>query len=202
VAAKKSDKSGRKLNAKAIWLVLANAIFVFLILVGLIIAASLLPIKNNFKIYAVMSGSMESTISTGSAVIVKPQLMYQKGDVITFLPINAKSKKESITHRIESVIDENGLIYFRTKGDANENVDEQPIPSDRVIGKVLFSIAIIGYVVGYIKTLPGLVLIIIIPATIIIYEEVKKLKSEAKKIIEKRKAKGEGKKSLRKIKTK
>lgn len=46
-----------------------------------------------------------------------------------------------------------------------------------------------GYVFGYVKTPIGLIFIIVIPATIIIYEELRKIRHETKQIIKRRKEK-------------
>jgi signal peptidase len=167
-----------------------NTILVILIIIGCLIGFSLLPIKKNYKIYFVTSGSMEPTISTGSMVVSKPQDSYRVDDIITFKNIGSQKPSDVTTHRI-SKIDQlgNGEVRYITKGDANNTEDGGSLPPDQIIGKELFSVPLIGYLVGYAKTLPGLILIIIIPATIIVFEEVKKIKNEAKEIIRRRKNK-------------
>jgi len=139
-----------------------------------------------------MSGSMAPTISTGSVVVVKPigLLQYKVGDIVTFKSPDDRAIKDNITHRIYKIEEEDGTRYFVTKGDANDTPDVDLVKPEKLVGKAYFSIPLLGYLFGYIKTLPGLVLLIIVPATIIIYEEVRKLKAEAKKIIERRRVKG------------
>ena len=172
-----------------------NVILGILIVIGLLLAFSLLPIKGNFKVMNVMSGSMEPQIKVGSSIVVKPSKEYRVGDVISFNPPNVKSDKESITHRIVRINGKPWSEIYYTKGDANSNEDSKAVYGDQIIGKVIFSVPYLGYLLVYIKTLPGLLLIIIIPATIIIYEEIKKIKKEAKTIIKNRKnKKGEGSK--------
>ena len=133
---------------------------------------SVLPIQGMYRLYTVQSGSMEPKLQTGSLVVVKPAAAYVVGDIITFS--DSANSKNTTTHRIVGM---NGTSFL-TKGDANDSVDMNSVPETNVIGKVLFHIPYIGYPVGYAKTLPGLIILIVIPSTIIIWEELKKLKKE------------------------
>lgn len=134
-----------------------------------------------------MSGSMEPTLKTGSVVFSMPAKNYYQGDIITFYSIS--NKKETTTHRIINIIDENGSKIFQTKGDSNNATDIDKVMLANVIGKEFFTIPYIGYVLRYIKTLPGLLILIIIPSTIIIYEESKKIHQEAKQMLKNKKNK-------------
>ncbi len=184
---KENNKKEVKISYKKIWNIFGNTILILLILIGVLIGYSLLPIKNNYKIYSVMSGSMAPTIPTGGLVLVKPLTEYKISDIITYKQLGSTRKNDTVTHRIvEQKKEDNGTSYFVTKGDANNAPDEEKVTADLIIGKTIFSIALLGYIIGYIKTLPGLILIILIPAVIIIYEEVKKIHREAKQIIAKK----------------
>lgn len=176
-----------------IWRWLANIILVFLMLVGILIVVTFLPIKNNYKIYAVKSGSMSPTIKVGSLIVVQPTNEYKAGDIISFHSEMLKNDADVITHRISSVEAKNNLTLYTTKGDANEASDTKQIIKDQIIGKYRFKIPLIGYLLSFIKTATGLILIIIIPGTIIIYEEFNKIKKETKEIIKKRKLNKEAK---------
>ncbi|MEI8061389.1 MAG: signal peptidase I [Candidatus Berkelbacteria bacterium] len=162
--------------------VIGNAALALLIIVGVFVAVALIPFKNNYKLLAVTSGSMEPAISVGSLAVVKPVGEYKVGDIITFKSIGASSDKESTTHRIQSITEKSGSKIYLTKGDANTAVDVRTVSENQIVGKYRFSIALLGYLLKYLKTLPGLILIIVIPATIIIYEEAKKIAREAKEI--------------------
>jgi signal peptidase len=174
--------------------IIANILFVLLILIGLFVAVTLLPIKNNIKIYAVHSGSMTPALPVGSLVIVQPVSNYKVDDIVTFLPSTAAKKSDTVTHRIVSKVESGRSIYFLTKGDANDDNDQGQISESQIKGKVITKVSYLGYIAGYLKTLPGLLLIIIIPATIIVYEEINKIKRELATIRKKRKeAKNENK---------
>jgi len=131
------------------------------------------------KLLTVQSGSMEPAIKMGSVVFVKSQDNYQKGGIITFK--NSNNPKETTTHRIIDIKKENNLIQYQTRGDANNAPDSQWADNSLVVGKVKFAIPYIGYPIGFARTLPGLIILIIIPATIIIYDEILNIRKEIKK---------------------
>jgi len=185
---------------KKVLKIIENIVFAILLLVALLVLISLLPIKNNYKLYSVMSGSMEPTIGVGSMIISQPVSNYHVDNIITYQ--NLESTNQTTTHRIVEITEEDGATRYYTKGDANDGIDGNYITDDKIIGKYLFNIPYLGYLIGYIKTLPGLVLIIIIPATIIIYEEVKKIKKEGKKILKNKKATKDGKNNNKRVKNK
>ena len=171
-------------NIHKIWFTLINIVLAVIIIVGIFLLVSFLPIKNNFKILAVTSGSMEPAISVGSVVVVQPSNIYRVGDIISYN--SGIDKKDNTTHRIVEVKGGNGSRMFVTKGDANENNDAKETPVSKILGKKVFQVPLLGYFLIYIKTLPGLILIIVIPATIIIYDEATKIKNETKAMIKKR----------------
>lgn len=178
-----AEKKQKSSVLKTILTIIGNAILIFLILVGALIAFSMLPIKNNYQVLTVMSGSMAPTIPTGSVIVIKPAVDYQVDDIITFKTPGSSKKNDFTTHRIVEIQEVDNATIFVTKGDANEESDREFVGEDAVIGKELFAVSLIGYLIGYIKTLPGLVLIIIVPAAIIVYEEVRKIHREAKAIL-------------------
>jgi signal peptidase len=171
---------------KKILNIIGNILLGILLVIGLSLLVSLLPIKNNYKIYAVLSGSMQPAIKTGSVVLVRPESSYKIGDIITYKKPDSTTQNELVTHRIVEQKQDSGSSYFVTKGDANNGPDEAKVTQDIIVGKMIFNLAFAGYIISYIKTLPGLILIILIPATIIIYEEIKKIHRETKQIISKR----------------
>lgn len=161
---------------------LANTIMVVILMIGLLIALSFLPIENNYKLYSVMSGSMEPQIPTGSLAVVLPTKSYKAGDIITFISQGATSDKETTTHRIVNVAQDGNQRIYTTKGDANENNDAKPVANNRVIGEYIFGIALLGYLMKYLTTLTGLIILILLPALFIIIEEIIAIIGEVKKI--------------------
>ena len=96
-----------------------------------------------YRFYVVMSGSMLPNIPVGSVVLVDTnETDYGIGDIITY-----QRNGEVITHRIHDV---KGEDIF-TKGDANQSVDTATILHQNIIGKYLYYVPILGYVIVYLK---------------------------------------------------
>jgi signal peptidase I len=161
---------------------LGNIVLYALILVlGLVAAlslATLLPIPGQIAVKIVQSGSMEPAIHTGSIVIIQPQETYAVGEVVTFGEDD--STHTPTTHRITSLREENGVTYFTTKGDANEEADTAEAPEASVIGRVLFSVPFVGYLITFAKQPLGFVVLIAIPAGLIILNELLNIIKEFK----------------------
>jgi signal peptidase len=154
-------------------------VIAFIVLVAILLIVSAFPIPGNYKVMVVKSGSMEPTIKTGSIVVVKPASDYKIGDIITFGPYS--KTKAPTTHRIYEMKVEGGEPIYITKGDANNAPDTREIKKIDIVGKVLFSVPFVGYAVDFAKKPLGFALIIIIPAAIIIYDEIRKIFGEIKK---------------------
>jgi signal peptidase len=131
--------------------------------------ATLLPIPGNIEIKIVKSGSMEPSIPTGSIVVVKPAASYAVGDIITFG--EDTGRQIPTTHRVVSVLEENGRTAYMTKGDANEEADPVRIAGNEVIGKVVFSVPFAGFIIDFARQPIGFTLMIGIPAGLIILDE-------------------------------
>jgi len=151
---------------------------IIIIVAGLLIV-SVLPITGNIKFLTVQSGSMEPAIKMGGVVLVKPMNDYKVGDVITFGKITRT--KSPTTHRIYDVKVVEGDIRYITKGDANEDPDQREVSKKEIIGKVLLSVPYVGFAVDFARKPLGFALIILVPATVIISDEVKKIYGEIKK---------------------
>lgn len=172
-------------NAKKIGSFFYGLIFCVLILVASIVIISTFKLPGNYKLFVVQSGSMEPSLKKMGIILVKPQNDYQKGDIVTVMePANPKV---SLTHRISGVVNEKEKISYITKGDANKDADTEKRPKENVVGKVLFTIPYIGYPVSFAKTKEGLIILIVIPATLLIYSEILTIKKETIRLLQERK---------------
>lgn len=109
-----------------------------------------LPSLAGIRTYAVLSGSMEPEILTGSVVFVNShERTPEIGDVITYQMGQIK-----VTHRVKKIHEEG----YETAGDANELSDGEYVTEAQILGTVLFSIPYLGYLILYLKSFPGLML--------------------------------------------
>lgn len=122
--------------------------------------------------FVVQSASMEPTIMTGSLVLTQTThpSQLQEGDIITF--IKPDKGREFITHRISESTHEETLSTFKTKGDNNSNEDNWVLAGGGVVGKVAYTIPYMGYALSFSQSKIGIVLLILIPALWIIYDEI------------------------------
>lgn len=181
------------MKTKNVFKKILNGLYWLILIVLLIIAGttalSAFGLPQEFKLFVVQSGSMEPTIKTGSLVIVHPESVYQKGDIVTFKTTSEADIKNPnllITHRIVDIQKTDQGIFFTTKGDANNTADMDVRPAGNVLGKVTYTIPYLGYPVGFAKTQNGFILLIVIPATLIIYSELVAIKNEAAKLLRER----------------
>jgi signal peptidase len=172
---------------KKIFKTIYYIIFAFIVLIALLLIVSVLPITGNIKFLTVLSGSMEPTIKTGSIILVKPASDYKIGDIITFGQITKTTP--STTHRIADIKVVGGQPVYITKGDANNSVDTREIQKSDIIGKMIVKIPYLGYVIDFVRKPIGFMLVIIIPAVVIINDEIRKIWKEIMKLKNKKKEK-------------
>ncbi len=146
------------------WLALA-----VLVLVALFFLANYFP-SQTYGLYVVRSGSMEPALSPGDVILSKNSNSYKVGDIITYIPPN-KEEGESVTHRLIETKEMDGSRFFVTKGDSNDVADSNLVSPTQVVGKHMLSIPYLGFLVNFSRTLPGLILLIILPAIVIIFDE-------------------------------
>lgn len=145
------------------------------LLIGFIIITGLTVMSNynilgKYRSFLVQSGSMEPSIMTGDIIIIKSNNQYNINDVITF----EDTQNRRVTHRI---IDNNDNKII-TKGDANKSKDSEKINKSQIIGKVVFVIPKLGYLVSFGKSFWGLLFFIIVPGILILFSELLKIKKQ------------------------
>lgn len=129
-------------------------------------------LKVPYKIYTVESGSMQPTLHQGDLIVTKESVTYTSGDIVTFAPATATKKYQAITHRIIDTKEINGTTLFTTKGDFNKAADIDPLYKNQIIGRFVFKIPLVGYFISFLRTMLGFIIIIVIPTTILIYQEI------------------------------
>ena len=132
---------------------LSTAVVIVAVAMALLLAGARVL---GLQVYTVLSGSMEPNYHVGSIIYVKEvdPTALQVGDAISFMI----SDNTVATHRIVEVLpDENNpsVIRFRTKGDNNDIEDTNPVHCNNVLGKVVGTIPLLGYVSDFVQNPPG-----------------------------------------------
>jgi signal peptidase len=175
---------------KTLFKTIYGLLIVGVVILGLLLLATLMPIPGNLEVKIVKSGSMEPAIPVGSIVVIKSASQYAIGDVITF----GKDTKTQIptTHRIIETNTLNGSQIFVTKGDANDAADPVPTRISEVKGKVIASLPYIGYVLDFGRQPLGFGLLVGVPALAVIIDEVGKIIIEIRSLKRRKRSKQTG----------
>lgn len=139
--------------------------------------------------YVVLSGSMSPTIHAGDVVVARhvetaeieagdvaeetsagSQTGVQSGDVIVF-ERESGAHPDRTTHRVVNVVHRDGGVFFRTKGDANENADAKLVPADDVLGRVWFHVPYVGRLLLFARSRMGLLSLVIVPCLLLVVTE-------------------------------
>ncbi|AKB78370.1 Signal peptidase I [Methanosarcina horonobensis HB-1 = JCM 15518] len=142
-------------------------------LVAIFLASALIPfVLGSEKTLVVLSGSMTPVMLPGDIIVVKSVTPdgLMAGDIIAFQ--DPGGKDTFVTHRIIG-IEEGEERIFRTKGDANEEEDIFKVPASEVVGKLVFVIPFAGYLPETSKNKIFFFFTVIIPATVIVLDEIK-----------------------------
>ena len=117
----------------------------------------------------VCTDSMSPDINGGDLIFCKQEKIdeIKVGDVISFFD-PAGSNSSIVTHRVVEIIDKDGDISFKTKGDANNIADELLVTEDDLIGVYKTKIPNLGYVALFIQTPKGMVISILCPIILLI----------------------------------
>lgn len=149
---------------KKAWNITTTVLVVLVVLCAVFLLGSRLL---GYRVFTVLSGSMEPIYSPGDLIYVKevdPRTV-QKGDVITFV---MNEQLAVATHQVIDIRDgEGGVRYFQTKGTANETPDMDPVHENNLIGVPQFSIPLLGYVSNFVQTPPGLYITIAVGVALI-----------------------------------
>jgi signal peptidase I len=121
----------------------------FAIGIGLALA---LPLLFHARPLVVLSGSMEPTLGTGDVTVVRriEPLSARPGDIVTFRdPDNAD---RLITHRVRAMHVQGSAVVFRTRGDANNVSEHWRVPAGGEIGRVIYRIPKLGWVLMWARS--------------------------------------------------
>ena len=147
---------------KKIWNLVSTFFVVLVVCFAVFLMGSRLL---GYRVFNVISGSMEPTYSVGDLIYVKEVNPYdiKEGTAITFV---LNEDLVVATHRVVEVDMENQ--YFYTKGDANDTADSAPVHFNNVIGVPQFHIPLLGYVSDFVQNPPGMYITLAVGAVLIV----------------------------------
>jgi len=136
-----------------------------------------------FRLFHVITGSMEPTIQTGSLVVVYETSFeeLETGDIITFNSRDAYLNGAANTHRIVRFIqDEKGRDCIVTRGDANNAEDETYVYPEDLLGKVVYYSNMNEFTtfLSFVKSVPGFITVIVLPLMLVGWSILRSLRKE------------------------
>ena len=118
----------------------------------------------------VLTDSMYPVIESGDLIICKGAEAeeIQVGDIIAFFD-PAGNGTTIVTHRVIEVVEENGQLAWRTKGDNNNTEDRLPVAADKLVA-VYEGTRIPGFgnVALFMQSTPGLIICVVCPILLLV----------------------------------
>jgi signal peptidase I len=155
------------------------AVAALLLLVGaLLIGAA--PALFGYESLVVLSGSMRPAIEVGDLLVVGPVApdRIKVGDVLSYR--TAERPDIVVTHRVVGIsLDPQGRLSVQTKGDANDSVDTVSVDQGSLVGRVLYSIPRLGYVVEFTKRPQGRIAWVGVPGLLLALDYVMALRRQS-----------------------
>lgn len=131
---------------------------------------------------------MEPTIPVGSIVFTQPVATDSIGpdQIVAFTsPIKPS---ETILHRVIEITEVAGATVMRTKGDANNNVDNWTVTPNAIQGSYTFYIPYLGHVAAFMQTPVGFAILVGVPVLILIILQIKHIKAGIEEEVSRRTA--------------
>lgn len=117
----------------------------------------------------VLTDSMNPEIESGDLIICHTidAGSVKENDIIAFFD-PAGDGTSVVTHRVIEVVNEDGRLFFRTKGDNNNTEDKDLVPAENLVGIYKMCIAGAGNIAMFMQTTTGLVVCVIIPIILLV----------------------------------
>lgn len=137
----------------------------------------------------VLTDSMVPEIYSGDLIItdVEEAKNIKVNDVISFFD-PAGNGTSVVTHRVVEIIEENGKLSFRTRGDNNNTDDKMLVPESKLIGVYKMRIPGAGNVALFMQSTAGFIICVVLPIILLvgydiirrkIYDKKKKVDTDA-----------------------
>jgi signal peptidase I len=122
------------------------------------------PTVAGYHSFTVLSGSMVPALQVGDLVVDEPlaPVDIRPGDVITFP--DPEQRGRLITHRAQGIRVRGGTVEVTTRGDANNSVEQWSIAATGRVGRVVYRLPWLGYVLVSARSRPGRIGLLVLPA--------------------------------------
>lgn len=178
----KKKLNNKEKRRKILKIIIAPFIIAFLILISYIGYLKYIKKTNDINLfgyrqYMVLTGSMEPNYNIGDLIVIKekPQEDIKVGDIVNYVTDNGK---DTITHRVIEIVEQNGQIMYKTKGDNNSSSDPNLVNYSQIQGTIVFKINKLGAIITEFLTGVGIFVI----AMLIVISYIHSSRKEEKRI--------------------
>jgi signal peptidase len=136
------------------------------LVLGTLLAAAA-PLAIGGHSYTVRSGSMTPAIRTGDIVVAESiaPLRAQVGSIVMFR--DPRGRDRVLTHRVRAMHRTGRRVDFITQGDANTARERWTVPVDGRIGRVLYRLPKLGYVLFWTGSPAARIALTFVPAVLL-----------------------------------
>lgn len=117
----------------------------------------------------VLTDSMFPEIESGDLIIchTAEASNVETGDIISFFD-PAGNGTSIVTHRVVEIVEKDGTIYFRTRGDNNNTDDKELVPAGNLVGIYDMRIAGAGNIAMFMQSSAGLIVCVVLPIILLV----------------------------------
>lgn len=117
----------------------------------------------------VLTDSMYPEIESGDLIICNTAEAedIKVNDVISFFD-PAGNGTSIVTHRVIEIVEEDGEISFRTRGDNNNTEDKELVPAENLVGIYKMRIAGAGHIAMFMQSTAGLIVCVVLPIILLV----------------------------------
>ena len=131
----------------------------------------------------VLTDSMYPEIESGDLIICHTAEAedIEVRDVIAFFD-PAGNGSSIVTHRVIEVVEKDGTLSFRTRGDNNNTEDRLLVPADNLVGVYQSRIAGAGHIAMFMQSTTGLIICVVLPIILLVgYDIIRRRSYEKRK---------------------
>ena len=154
-------------------------VFIILLVMCFVLVVCLQRFTNNkisffnYRIFTVVTGSMEPKYMIGDILIAKETKPSEIkiGDAISYVASRDEIKGNVVTHEVVNITkDEEGHYLFHSKGLVNL-IEDPVVHEEQLYGVVVYKTKILSFIKKIVSTEIGMILFVIIPILYIIVSE-------------------------------
>lgn len=136
-----------------------------------------------FSIYTVVTESMYPKYKVYDMILVKSvdTKSIKVHDDVVYKGEKSDFQGKIVTHRVEDITEDNGVLTFTTKG-INNDIEDPLVNENQIMGKVVHKLLLLSLISKVINNTYGFYFLIFVPLVIVIFLEVMESIEEKKKL--------------------